>query len=140
MQKILIMTANPIDTTPLRVDEELREIEKGLERAKLREQFEIKSAMAVEYTNIHRPLLDFKPSIVHFSGHGAGVEGLIFEDRTGQAKLVDALALAGLFESFANHVKCVVLNACYSEVQASAIAQHIDYVIGMSQEIGFFRT
>lgn len=47
-----------------------------------------------------------------------------------------AEALAGLFELFANHVKCVLLNACYSKVQPEAIAQHIDYVIGMSQEIG----
>ncbi|MDF5727924.1 MAG: hypothetical protein PUP92_07755 [Rhizonema sp. PD38] len=58
------MTANPKGTNPLRVDEELREIEKGLERAKLREQFEIKLALAVEYTTIHRPILDFKPSIM----------------------------------------------------------------------------
>jgi hypothetical protein len=29
-----------------------------------------------------------------------------------------------------------VLNACYSEIQANAIVQHIDYVIGMSQAIG----
>lgn len=37
---------------------------------------------------------------------------------------------------FADKVECVVLNACYSEIQAKAIAQHIDYVIGMSKEIG----
>lgn len=30
----------------------------------------------------------------------------------------------------------MLLNACYSEVQANAIAQHIDYVIGMNQAIG----
>jgi AAA-like domain len=32
--------------------------------------------------------------------------------------------------------RCVLLNACYSEVQARAIAQHIPYVIGMNQAIG----
>jgi hypothetical protein len=36
----------------------------------------------------------------------------------------------------AQHVKCVILNACYSEIQANAIADHIPYVIGMSQAIG----
>jgi hypothetical protein len=30
----------------------------------------------------------------------------------------------------------VVLNACYSEVQAEAIAQHIPFVIGMNDAIG----
>lgn len=32
-------------------------------------------------------------------------------------------------------IQCVLLNACYSEVQAEVIAEHIDYVIGMTQEI-----
>jgi hypothetical protein len=44
-------------------------------------------------------------------------------------------ALGGLFELFADQVECVLLNACYSESQANAIAQHIRYVIGMSDEI-----
>ena len=54
----------------------------------------------------------------------------------GQAKLVDGEALAGLFELFAEQVECVVLNGCYSQVQAKAISQQISYVIGMSQAIG----
>ena len=33
-------------------------------------------------------------------------------------------------------MECVVLNGCYSEVQAEAIAQHIPYVMGMKQAIG----
>ncbi|WP_225931261.1 AAA-like domain-containing protein [Leptolyngbya sp. 7M] len=61
--------------------------------------------------------------------------GLFFEDDSGQAILVDGAALSGLFELFAAQVKCVVLNGCYSEAQAKAIAQHIPYVIGMSSAI-----
>jgi hypothetical protein len=60
----------------------------------------------------------------------------VLEDENGQVRLVETVALAGLFEVFANRIECVVLNACYSEMQASAIAQHIPYVIGMSNEIG----
>jgi hypothetical protein len=30
----------------------------------------------------------------------------------------------------------VVLNACFSDIQAEAIARHIDYVIGMNEAIG----
>lgn len=133
---ILILAANPKGTSRLRLDEELREIKNGLRRASRREQFLIESAEAVRYRDIHRSIIDFEPQIVHFSGHGAQEKGLVFEDETGQEKLVDAEALAGLFELFAEHVKCVLLNACFSEIQAKAIAQHIDYVIGMSEEIG----
>ncbi|MBW4607247.1 MAG: CHAT domain-containing protein [Hassallia sp. WJT32-NPBG1] len=81
-------------------------------------------------------LLDIKPQIVHFSGHGAGDEGLALEDETEQVRFVDAEALAGLFELFASQVECVVLNACYSQVQAKAIVKHIPYVIGMNKAIG----
>ena len=33
------------------------------------------------------------------------------------------------------NIKCVVLNACYTELQASAIAEEVDCVIGMSNSI-----
>ncbi|MBW4445939.1 MAG: CHAT domain-containing protein [Spirirestis rafaelensis WJT71-NPBG6] len=135
VKKILVLSANPKGTKQLRLNEEIREIKEGLQRARQRDRFDIESAQAVRPRDIYRSILDHKPQIVHFSGHGAGEEGLIFEDNTGQQKLVDATALAGLFELFADKVKCVLLNACYSQIQAKAIAQHIDYVIGMSQEI-----
>ncbi|MEI2583561.1 toll/interleukin-1 receptor domain-containing protein [Scytonema sp. PRP1] len=133
---ILILAANPKGTSRLRLDEELREIKNGLRQSKGRDQFKIELAAAVRYRDIHREIMYFQPQIVHFSGHGSGQKGLVFEDEIGQEKLVDAEALAGLFELFAEHVKCVLLNACFSEIQAKAIAQHIDYVIGMSKEIG----
>jgi CHAT domain-containing protein len=136
VKKILILAANPKFTSPLRLDEEVREIDAGLQRAKKREQFELKQQWAVRVRDVHRALLDFKPQIVHFSGHGAGDEGLALEDGTGQIQFVNAEALAGLFELFANKVECVVLNACYSEVQAEAIVKHIPYVIGMNKAIG----
>ncbi len=135
MKRILLLSANPKNTTPLRVDEEMREIQEGLRRAKHRENFVIETAQAVRYRDIRRAILDHEPNIVHFSGHGAGEEGLIFEDETGQSKLVEAEALAGLFELFADSIECVVLNACYSEIQAKAIAQHIPYVVGMDKAI-----
>ncbi|WP_256973470.1 CHAT domain-containing protein [Nostoc sp. T09] len=130
------MAANPKGTVRLRLDEELREIETGLQLAKNRDRFILEQKWAVRPRDVRRAMLNDEPQIVHFSGHGAGIEGLVFEDDTGQEKFVDAEGLAGLFELFANQVECVVLNACYSQVQAEAIAQHINYVIGMSKQIG----
>ena len=133
---ILLLAANPKDTTPLRLDEEVREIGAGLQRAKHREQFVLKQKWAVRPRDIRQAMLDSEPYIVHFSGHGTGDEGLVFEDETGRARLVDGEALAGLFELFTDCVECVVLNGCYSEVQATAIARHVNYVIGMNKAIG----
>ena len=136
IKKILILAANPKGTSRLRLDEEVREIEAGLKRAQKREQFDLKQYWAVRPRDVQQAMLDIDPQIVHFSGHGAGDEGLVFEDEVGRTKLISGKALAGLFRLFNQRVECVVLNGCYSEVQAEAIAQYIPSVIGMSQAIG----
>ncbi len=135
VKKILILAANPKDTSRLRLDEELREIDAGLRRAKHRGQFVLEQRWAVRSRDVQRAMLDVEPQIIHFSGHGIANDGLAFEDETGNVKLVESEALKGLFALFADQVNCVFLNACYSEVQAEAIAQHINYVVGMSQRI-----
>ncbi len=136
MKKILILSANPKNTSSLRLDEEVREIQLGLERARKREQFEIISKWALRSDDLRRALLDYEPEIVHFSGHGMGNQGLILENNFGDMQLVSAESLANLFKLFKNKVECVFLNACYSEVQAEAIHNYISCVVGMSQEIG----
>lgn len=133
---ILFLAANPKGTSPLRLDQEMRDIEQGLERAKKRDQFILRQKWAVRAEDLRRAMLDYEPQIVHFSGHGAGEQGLALENDSGQVQLVKAEALTELFELFAGKVECVLLNACYSEVQGEAICQHVDYVIGMNDEIG----
>jgi tetratricopeptide (TPR) repeat protein len=135
-KKILILAANPKQTSRLRLDEEVRDIKEGLRLSQQRDKFILQQEWAVRPRDVRRAVLDFRPNIIHFSGHGAGSTGLSFEDETGKEKLVTSEALAGLFGQFAKQVECVVLNACYSEEQALAIAQHIDYVIGMNAAIG----
>jgi hypothetical protein len=153
VRTILILAANPKSTERLRLDEELKKIEQVLERSRRRDQFNLVVKWAVADDDLRRALLDHEPEIVHFSGHGIGTGkggpgrdlvpvgqegqgGLAFEDDTGQVQLISGESLSRLFELCSDHVKCVVLNACYSEAQANAIAKHIDYVIGMKQAIG----
>jgi TIR domain/CHAT domain len=155
--KILFLAANPKNSTRLRLDEELREIDEGLRRSQQRDKFVLEQRWAVRPKDLQRAILESNPQIVHFSGHGlsswsgtplegrrdintspeteAGFEGLAFEDDMGQTKLVETKAIADLFGLFPE-VKCVVLNACYSDVQAKAISQHIPNVIGMNRAIG----
>jgi hypothetical protein len=135
-RKILILAANPKKTSPLRLDQELREIDEGLRRSRNRDQFSIEKRLAVRTEDLRRALLDEEPHFVHFCGHGAGADGLIVEDIIGEPQLVKAEALAGLFKLFSNQIDCVILNACYSEIQAQAISQHIKYVIGMKHAVG----
>jgi hypothetical protein len=136
MKKILLLASSPVNGARLRLDQEIREISEGLRRANKRDQFKFEHRGAIRTDDLRRALLDIEPQIVHFSGHGAGDDGIVVEDDNGKSKLVTTEALSSLFKLCEDHVECVLLNACYSEIQADAIAQHIDYVIGMSQAIG----
>lgn len=103
----------------------------------MRDQFGLNlPQLSVRPADIIQALLDTQPQIVHFSGHGTATGALCFESQTGQAQLVQPEALAALFEQFTSQVKCVLLNACYSEIQAKVIAEHIEYVVGMNKAIG----
>lgn len=132
---ILFLTADPTDASRLRLGEEFREIQQKLQLSKLREQFKLHQRTSVRPADISQALLDVQPQIMHFSGHGTATGALCFENQVGQTHPIQPDALAALFEQFANQVNCVVLNACYAESQAHAIAKHIDYVIGMNRAI-----
>lgn len=134
--RILFLAANPSDTSPLRLGEEIREIEHALRLTEFRDRFEIEQQWAVRVSDLQDHLLRYRPDIVHFSGHGSAASELILEDHHGYSKPVSPLALSNLFRTLRDNIKCVVLNACYSEIQAQAIAEHIDCVIGMNKAIG----
>lgn len=134
---ILFLAANPETTDRLRFDEELSALEEGLRRAKKREAYTLEERLAVSAQELQRALLDYEPDIVHFSGHGTGQEGIVLEDDAGNAAVISTEALESLFAAIKQIkvIECVVLNACFSEVQAVAIANHVKYVVGMHQSI-----
>jgi len=134
--KILVLATNPDKTEPLRLDAEVRGIDQALQQSRFRDKFELEQQWAVRVSDLQRLLLRYKPDIVHFSGHGSESSEIILEDSEGNSKPVPASALSRLFSLFKDNIQCVVLNACYSEAQAEAIAQHINCVVGMSGAIG----
>lgn len=136
MYRVLLLTADPTDATRLRLGQEQRDIQERLQLARLRDQFAIDSRTSVRSRDISQYILDIHPQIVHFSGHGTEEGELCFENDLGEVQTVTPDALAALFELVSDHVQCVILNACFSEKQAQAIAQHINYVIGMREAIG----
>ncbi|WP_414588041.1 hypothetical protein [Scytonema sp. PCC 10023] len=76
VKKILIVAANPKQTSRLRLDEEVRDIQEGLERTRQRDKFILRQQWAVRPRDIRRAILDFRPNIIHFSGHGSWTKGL----------------------------------------------------------------
>ena len=134
--RILFLAANPIDTVPLRLDEEIRAIDRALREAEFHDRFEIEQQWAVRIGDLPEALLRYQPDIVHFSGHGTESSEIVLEDESGVGRAAPRDALGRLFSVLRDNIRCVVLNACYSEPQAQAIAEHIDCVVGMTSAVG----
>jgi tetratricopeptide (TPR) repeat protein len=135
MIKILFLAANPTDTAQLRLGEEVREIKERLRQADLRDEFVVVEESAVRVTDLHAHLLRHQPQIVHFSGHGSRDGRIILEDDDGQTNPVQPDSLRSLFKTLKDNIRLVFLNACYSEIQAAAIVESVECVIGMTRAI-----
>lgn len=133
-QRILFLAANPTITDHLRLSEEVREIDIGIRRAKQRDNFILDQRHALRTEDFRRAMLDLEPEFVHFSGHGSGEDGIVLQNDFGEPHLISTESLASLFSLFPL-TKCVLLNACYSQIQATAIREYVPYVIGMPSEI-----
>ena len=159
---ILFVAANPLGTDRLALDREAHAIQEELERSGHRDQFELVTRWAVQPLDLLRELRKLRPSVVHFSGHGGLAEpgasrtgepsrrdvvttpgapgdehgrGLFFEGPDGRPQRVSTAALQDTFRAAGASVQLVVLNACYSEPQAEALATHVDCVVGMGGSI-----
>jgi hypothetical protein len=133
--RILILVANPFDTAALTLDEEYQRIHNLWRSCDLRDQFKVHHCLATRAETLQSEVLQFKPHLIHFSGHGTE-DSVIFTDSTGyQTHEVSKLALANLFKLCAPDLKAVFLNACHSAINAEYIAEQVDYFIGMNDAI-----
>ncbi len=133
--KILFLAADPSDASRLRLGQELRDIKDRLRIAKVPEKYQLEQRESVRVGDITQAIFDVEPHIIHFSGHGTSKGELCFENEVGTVQPVPPDALAKMFKLL-EQVNCVVLNACYSKIQAKAIARYIPFVIGMNNVIG----
>ncbi|HEU4728020.1 MAG TPA: alpha/beta hydrolase [Kofleriaceae bacterium] len=131
---ILIVAANPAATERLRLDREVKLIRERLDEAEHGRSFRVEVEWAVSALELSKYLLKYRPAIVHFCGHGSPTGQLILEAASGKAEVVPAAVLTSLFGTLKG-TEAVVLNACYSQPQAEALAQVVPHVIGMAHAI-----
>lgn len=134
--KILFFASNPDHSTPLKLDEEIHSIINKIRLSDNPDVLDLVSCWAVRPDDLLQELNTHKPTIVHFSGHGSMVGEIVLMDDNRQPKAVNTSALRALFTTLKDNIRLVILNACYSEVQATAISEIVDCVIGMNTDIG----
>jgi hypothetical protein len=158
--KVLFLASNPLAQSRLALDEEIRAIAAQIRSADHRDALELISGWAVRPDDLQQLLLQHKPQVVHFSGHGTQdapssvtppsilpsgrnmtishvgqVEQIVFMGDGGQAHPVSKAALVDLFSVLRGNVRLVLLNACHSEAIAETLAEVIPCTIGMSGAI-----
>jgi hypothetical protein len=132
----LISGADSTSEDKLSLDEEVREIEAKIRASEYRDSIQFVTKWAARPDDLLQSLLQHKPHIVHFSGHGSPTEEIVLLDRNGDAKPVSKQALVSVFRTLKANVRVVVLNACFSRPQAEAITSVIDCAIGMKRGFG----
>ena len=131
---ILVVTANPKETTPLSLQSEAEKIKNCFESAPDNQHTIVVAKHATGINELRRCLHQMRPRIVHFAGHGDESGNLMFQSKAGAKQEIDPKALSDLLREFPS-IEVVTLNACYSAHAAELLAEHIDCVVGMGHEI-----
>jgi len=133
---VLFLAANPLEVPHLQLDDECRSIEEKLRSGRFHHHVRFRSRWAARRDDLLQALNEDNPTVLHFSGHGAGDQGLCLQAEDGSVVNLSSVELARIMRSAGNGVLVVVLNACYTEVQARALMSYVPCVIGMSGSIG----
>jgi CHAT domain len=131
--RILFLAANPSQTLPLDLEEELRSLEQELRGVKFRDSITLIARHAVRPDDLIRHVRESKPNVIHFSGH-ASRTGIILRNDTGGYQAVPGANLKRFLEG--RGVELVVLNACYSKGQAETIHGAVKTVVGTTDAVG----
>lgn len=132
---VLFLASNPIDQSQLRLDEEARSIAEMIRKAEHRDSVRFETRWAIRPTDIIQAINELQPTIVHFSGHGTDTDEIVLQSNSGTTKTVSKEAIAQTMTVFADNIRLVFFNTCYSNNQAKAVTMHIEAAIGMNTSI-----
>lgn len=121
--KILFVTAVPKQDLQSKGsidnDEEFRRLLNQIKDSGQEDLVQLIPALAAQPTDFARALLDARPHIIHFSTHGDEHDrSLILSDGKGGAAPLLPAQLVTLLQPVASTLRCIILNACWSEKAA----------------------
>lgn len=129
--RVLFLASDPFrDDAPLRLGEEVLAVEHAMRAS---DRVELVPCYAPRTRDLQNALLRHDPRIVHFAGHGGVIR---LADAKGRRGVVGTEALATLFGILSEWIKVVILNGCGTVPVVDALADVVDYAIGMDQPLG----
>lgn len=129
VRSILFLTSNPTPGARSKLSEEIQQIGSKVQVADYPNRVILHQRQFLRPEDLAVAIIAINPDIIHFS---SSIEGYLgFEDKSGEIHPIPSYTLEALFERMPHQLQCVVLQNCYSESQARAIAHHVKYVIGL---------
>lgn len=132
--RILLIAAIPDGTESLKINKEFKEIKRSLNYPDNLELYEILQDNSIEIDDLQKYIIEFKPNIIHFSGHGNN-NGIQFVDSRNKRQSIETPSLVRLINQGLPDLNCIILNACLSEKQAEILRSSVNNVIGTNSSI-----
>ncbi len=132
---VLILSANPNTTQPLQLEKERELIKQRLQEGEVGKKYIVHAEKVAYIEDLSKYLLQYDPTILHFSGHGNADGEIILNNRQGEAQVLSIETLAEFLAIVRGRIECVILNACFSLEKADVVADQVSCVIGMDKEI-----
>jgi CHAT domain len=135
--RVLYLLANPFAQGALRTDAEFRHVLEEVRGSKYRDKIDLIISPAADAKSMLKGINDFRPQVVHFSGHGG--QGSIWLDdgrvhgSVGGPMKFDLLAET--LQATDAPPKLLVLNACDTLEGAKALLDAVEIVVAMSANI-----
>jgi CHAT domain-containing protein len=134
---VLYLTADSSRRHRLRVDAEMRRVREAIRGSRYRDNITVNYSPAAGLRTLQDGLNDYRPQIVHFSGHGS-TSGIAMDNGKAKGPAVEALSFSLLAKALAatdSLPAVVVLNACNSSGAKNALLKLGIIVVSMKTSI-----
>lgn len=135
--RVAFLSTNPDASHALRTDIEMRDVAQAIRKTNYRDMVDTRYIPAARLADFLDALNEFRPNIIHFSGHGGG-QTLLFDNEAvydNGGEEID-FSLINDVVSATNEVPALlVFNACDTLNGADIFLQNVSAVVAMSDSI-----
>lgn len=135
--RLAFLTTNPDPTASLRTDVEMRQVTQVLERSRNRDHVDIAHYPAAQFSDLLAAINEFKPNVLHFSGHG-GAQAIVFDGgdlKHPEEVIIDYDDLRRTLTATASPPILLVHNACSTLTGAELLLHAVRFVVAMKDSI-----
>jgi hypothetical protein len=135
--KIAFLATNPDHLSSIRTDMEIRDVIESIQKSTNRDYVNIRHFPAARIEDFINALNEYKPNIIHFSGHG-GEETLLFDNYTADEDggvEINFDLVNEIISATNTPPVMIVFNACDTLDGAEIFLENVSVVLAMSSSI-----